>query len=87
VHYDGVVMAVDVRVDAVESLEQLLDGTLEVFGKRSADAGGEDGFVVNKRLGPGHEMLDVFGGGHFGGFRVAGCGVLPEVFESGRRSI
>lgn len=27
-------------------------------------------------------MFDVFGGGHFGGFRVAGWGVLPEVFES-----
>jgi len=81
VHNDRVMMTVDVGVDAVQSLEQLFDGALEMFRKRCANAGGEDGFVVNEGLGPGHEVLDVFWGRHFGGFGVASWGVLPEILE------
>jgi hypothetical protein len=33
-------------------------------------------------LDPRHEVFDVGGGGHLGGFLVD-VGVLPEVFESG----
>lgn len=40
-------MAVDVRVDSVQSLEKLSDRRLEVLGERSADAGGEDRLVVD----------------------------------------
>ena len=84
-HHDGVVVTVDVRVHAVESLEDLADGAGEGFGEGDADAGGEGGFVVDERLRPGQEVLDVFGRGHLGGFGEAGGGVLPEVFESGGR--
>jgi hypothetical protein len=79
---DGVMMAVDVRVDAIEALEDVADGRREVFGEGHADAGGECGFVVDVGLHPGHEVLDVFGRRHLGGFWVAGRGVLPEVLES-----
>ena len=80
-HDDGVVVAVDVGVDAVQAFEDLLDGCLEVFRERDADATGEDGFVVDVGLYPCHEMFDVCWRRHFGGFGVSGCGVLPEVFE------
>ena len=53
-YHNGVMVTVDVRVDAVESLEKLLDCGLEVFGEGSADTAGEDGFVVDEGLGPGH---------------------------------
>jgi hypothetical protein len=80
-HDDGVVVAVDVGVDAVQAFEDLLDGCLEVFGEGDADAAGEDGFVVDVRLHPCHQVFDVCGRGHLCGFGVSRCGVLPEVFE------
>jgi hypothetical protein len=80
--HDVVVMTIDVGIDTVEALEKLANGGGEVLGEGDADAGGEGRFVVDVRLHPGHEMLDVFGGGHFGGFRVASGCVLPEIFES-----
>lgn len=80
-HDNGVVVAVDMCVDAVEALEDLLDGRSEGFGEGDADAGGEDGFVVDVGLHPRHEVFDVCRGGHLCGFGVPRCGVLPEVFE------
>lgn len=53
-YHHRVVVAVYVRVDAVESFEELFDCGLEVFGKGGADAAGKDGFVVDERLGPRH---------------------------------
>lgn len=82
VHDDGIVMAVDVRVDAIQALEDVADTLWEVFGEGNANARWEGGLVIDVGLDPGHEVLDVFGCGHLGGFWVAGCGVLPEVFES-----
>lgn len=61
-HDHRVVMAVDVCVDSVQSLEDLFDCRLEVLWEGGTDAGGEDGFVVDEGLCPGHEVLDVFGG-------------------------
>lgn len=80
-HNDGVVMAVNVCVDSVQPLQDLLDGWLEVFWEGDADAAGEDGFVVDVRLHPSHQVFDVGWGGHLGGFGVASCSVLPKVFE------
>lgn len=76
-----VVVAVDMRVHAIQTLKDLLDGRGEVFGEGDADAAGEDGFVVDVRLHPCHEVFDVCWGGHLRGFGVSRCGVLPEVFE------
>jgi len=53
-HHNGVMVTVDVCVNAVEPFEELLDCGLEVFREGSADAAGEDGFVVDEGLGPGH---------------------------------
>jgi hypothetical protein len=83
VHNDRVVVAIDVGVDSVESFEELAEGRREVFRKGDTDAGREGCFVINIRLYPGHQVLDVFGRGHLGGAFV-GFGVLPEVFESVR---
>jgi hypothetical protein len=80
-HNDGIVMTVDMRVDAIQALEDIADGGGEVFGEGHADAAGEGGFVIDVGLNPGHEVLDVFGGGHLRGLGVAGGGVLPEVLE------
>jgi len=76
----GVVVAVDVRVDAKQSLDQLSDGALEVLGEVHADPAREDGFVVDVGLHPRHQVLDVLRGGHLGRPFVLAA-VLPEVFE------
>lgn len=85
VHDHLVVVAVDVCVDAVQALEQLPDRRGEVFGERDADARRECRFVVDVRLHPRHQMLDVPWRRHLGGLRVARRRVLPEVFESVRK--
>jgi hypothetical protein len=73
VHNDRVVVAVDVGVDSVEAFEELAQGGREVFRKGC--------LVVNVRLYPGHQVLDIFGRRHLG-WALVGFGVLPEVFES-----
>lgn len=72
-------MAVNVRIHAVHALKHVADGRAKGFGEGDAGAGGEDGFVVDLGLEPGHEVVDVVGSGHFGGLGV-GVVVLPEVF-------
>ena len=79
-HNHGVVMAVDMRVDPIQPLEELSDDGGEGLREGDADAGGEGGLVVDVGLHPRHQVLDVLGGGHLGGFFVRG-GVLPEVLE------
>jgi hypothetical protein len=79
---DRIVVTVNMGVHSVQALEDLLQARTEGFGEGDADAGGEDGFVIDGGLHPGHEVLDVFGGGHLGGLFVVVV-VLPEVFESG----
>ena len=85
-YHDRVMMTVNVCVYTVQSLEDLADCASEGFREGHADAAGEVRFVVDEGLCPGQEVLDVFGGGHFGGFGEAGGGVLPEIFESRSRS-
>jgi hypothetical protein len=80
-YHHGIVMTIDMRVDTIQPLEDLLDGCGEGFRERDANSGGEDGFIVNVRLHPRHQVFDVGWGGHLGGFGVAGRSVLPEVFE------
>jgi hypothetical protein len=84
-HNHRVVMAVDVRVDAIQALEYLADSGRKVFGERDADAGRESGFVVDVGLYPRHEVFDIFWSWHLGGFGVACCGVLPKVLEPIKR--
>ena len=52
-HHHGIVMTVHVRVDAVEALEHCADGALEFRREGRADAGGEEGLVVDVGLAPG----------------------------------
>lgn len=78
---DGVVVAVDVGVDAVHALEDLADGLGERFGKGYADARGKDGLVVDVALDPAHQLLYVGWGRHLR-WPLVGLVVLPEVFES-----
>lgn len=75
-----VVVAVDVRVHAVHALEDLLHQRRKVLGERHADAAGHDGLVVDRALHPRHELLNVRGRGHLGGFLVVVI-VLPKVLE------
>jgi hypothetical protein len=77
-----IVVTVNVRIDAVEALEHVADEGGESLGKGDADARGKHGFVVNVGLHPRHEVFDVFGGGHLGGFLVV-FRILPEVLEPG----
>lgn len=63
---DGVVVAVDVGVDAVHALEDLADEGGEGLREGHADAAGHYGLVVDAALHPGHELLDVGRGGHLG---------------------
>lgn len=81
-HDDLVVVTIDVRVDSVESLEQLSYRAGEVFREWDADTGREGGFIVDVGLYPRHEVFNVFWSGHLCRFGIACRGVLPEVFES-----
>lgn len=85
VHDHRVVMTIDVRVYAIQALEDIADGLWEVLGKGHTNAAWEGGFVVNIGLYPRHEVLDILGRRHLGGLGKAGCGILPEIFESSAR--
>lgn len=77
---DRVVVAVDVRVDAVEALEKLTDQGRELLGEGDTNARGEHGLVIDVGLDPGHQVFNVFWGGHLGRLLVV-LRVLPEVLE------
>jgi hypothetical protein len=81
VAYDWVVVAVDMGIYSVQAFEELAQGCRKMLRKGDSDARREGCFVVNVRLYPGHQVLDIFGGRHFGRALV-GIGILPEVFES-----
>lgn len=82
---DGIVMAVDMRIDTVEALEHVADERREGLGKRYADAAWEHLLVVHVGLYPGHEVFDVFGRGHLGGSLVL-LAILPKVLKPDRLS-
>jgi hypothetical protein len=77
---DRVVVAVDMCVDTVQTLEHVPDESWESFWERNADARGEHGLIVDVGLYPCHEVFDVFGCGHLGRLFVV-FGVLPEVLK------
>jgi len=77
---DGVVVAVDMCVDAVQTLEHVPDERWKCLGEGNADARGEHGLVVDIGLYPCHEVFDVFGCGHLGRLLVV-LGILPEVLK------
>lgn len=62
-----VVMAVDVGVHTVQTLENLSKRRLEVLGKRNTDAAGKHLLIVNIALYPCHQVLNVFWCWHLGG--------------------
>lgn len=77
---DAVVMAVDVGVDSVQSLENLLDGRLERGGEGNARVGGEDVGVGEEVGGPGQEMRNVTRSGQTGGLGEV-WRVVPEILK------
>lgn len=83
---DGVVVAVDVGVDAVHALEDLADEGREGLWEGHADAAGQDRLVVDAALNPAHELFYVGWGGHLGGPLVRVI-VLPEILEPVRRQV
>lgn len=82
---DGVVVAINVGVHAVEALENLEDQWAERSWKADTDTGGEHGFIVDVGLYPGHEVFNVLRGGHLCGLLELVV-VLPKVFKS-RKSV
>jgi len=83
---DRIVVAVDVGVDAVETLEDVSEKRGKGLGERNTNPAREHLLVVDVTLDPGHQVLDIFGCGHLGGLLVV-LGVLPQVFESGVMSV
>lgn len=83
---DGVVVAVNVGVDAVHALEDLADQGGEGLGEGHADAAGHDGLVVDAALDPRHELFDVGWRRHLGG-PLEVLVVLPQILEPARMSV
>lgn len=78
----GVVVAVDVGVDAVEALEDLAHQRRERLGERHPDAARQHRLVVDVALHPPHQLLDVRRRRHLRRPLVR-LAVLPEVLEPG----
>ena len=78
--HDTVVMAVDVSVDAVETLEEHFDGLLKAIREWNSGLGWKDAWVAEVVGGPGQEMADV--GGSWKTSRFWECRwIVPEIFE------
>jgi hypothetical protein len=71
-----IVVAVNVGVYTVETLEDVSEERWESFGKGDTDPTREHLLIIDIALDPGHEMLNVLGCGHLGGLLVV-LGVLP----------
>lgn len=94
---DGVMVAVNMCVDAIHSLEDLTDHTCEGLWEwntclclvvvrnsvtcQHTDSARENCLVVDIALDPSHQVFDVSRSGHFGGPFV-GFGILPKVLKS-----
>jgi len=75
-----VVVAIDVRVDSVESLEELANEGREGLREGDTNSAWKYLLVVDIALNPCHEMFNVLWSWHLGGSLVVLI-VLPEVFE------
>jgi hypothetical protein len=77
---DGIVVAVDVSIDSVQTLEHVPDEGGESLGKWHTDATWEHLLIVDVGLHPRHKVFDVLRRGHLCRLLVV-FGVLPEVLE------
>ena len=78
--HDRIVMAVDMRVDTVQPLEQHAHRLLESFREGHAGLCGEEGGIGEVSGRPGEQERDVGWRGEACGFGVGGW-IVPEVFE------
>jgi hypothetical protein len=78
---DRVVVAVDVGVDTVETLEHVANERRECLREWNTNTTREHLLVVDVRLHPCHQVFDVFGSRHLGRSLVVFT-VLPEVLKS-----
>ena len=79
--YNGIMVAVNVRVDTVHALEYLSDHAGEGFREWDTNSAWEHRLVVYVALNPSHQMLDVCRCGHFGGPLIL-FSILPEILKS-----
>ena len=77
---DGIMVAVDVRIHAVQTLEHIPDKGRERLGEGYTNTTRKHLLVVDIRLDPRHEVFDVLRRCHLGGLLVV-FAVLPEVLE------
>lgn len=77
---DGVVVAIDVSVNTIHSLEDLTNHAWEGFRKWNPNSAWENCLIVNVTLNPCHQVFDVRRSGHFGG-PLVGFGILPEILK------
>ena len=62
------VAVVDVGVDSEKTLEDRLDDSLESLGEGNVGVGREDVLIIQLRLNPGHEVLNILRSGALDGF-------------------
>ena len=63
---NGIMVTIDVSVDAVHPLENLSNHAGEGFWERDDNSAGKHSFVVNVTLNPSHQVLDISRRWHFG---------------------
>jgi hypothetical protein len=78
---NGIMVTIDVGVDAVHPLENLSNHAGEGFWEWHANSAGKHSFVVNVALNPSHQVLDISRRWHFGRPFVV-LRILPEILES-----
>lgn len=76
------VRVIDVGVYSEDSFEDCFDDLAEGFGEGYSHLTGKDCFVVELRLDPGHQQIDIFWGGN-----LQRCSNIlaigPEILEFG----
>lgn len=77
---DGVMMAIDMSIDAIEAFEDVAKESGKCLREGYADPAGKHLLVVDVALDPGHEVLYVFGCWHLGGLLVVLI-ILPQILE------
>lgn len=83
-HHRVKMLVVDVCVDPEQTLQDGLGHRHEVLGEGHADLGREEGLVVQLVLYPGHQVVNVLGGGAFDGLLNVGA-ICPVVLVSRSR--
>lgn len=78
--HHAVMMAINVRVYAIQTFEDGANGGLEAARKRHAGTSGENGRIAEVVAGPSEQMRNVRRRGQSRGFGES-RGVVPQVFE------